>query len=121
MIRWALAAALLSGPASAQTPSPPDTWQPRTTAELSALDKVRAQPATLTARVGQSVTFGTLTITVRGCFARPPDVPQDSTAFLEIADSRPTGAGFRGWMIANAPSLSQFEHPLYDIRVMACR
>ncbi|MBC7800209.1 MAG: DUF2155 domain-containing protein [Gemmatimonadaceae bacterium] len=112
---------LAASPAVAQPMSPPDTWQPRMTAELSALDKVRAQPASLSVRVGQSVTFGTLTIAVRGCFARPPDLPQDSTAFIEITDSRPTGTGFRGWMLANAPSLSQFEHPIYDLRVVSCR
>ncbi len=118
-----LAAILLAGaaPAFAQAPSPPDTWQPRNTAELLLLDKIRAQPSTLQVKVGQSATFGTLTISVKGCAARPPDLPQDYAAFLEVTDSRPSGAVFRGWMLANTPSVSQLEHPIYDLRLVACR
>jgi len=101
--------------------SPPGAWQPRTTAELIVLDKVRAQSSALTVRTGQSGTAGTLTITVRGCFVHPPDQAADSAAFLDIADSRPTGTGFRGWMLAGAPSLNQMQHPIYDVRVAACR
>lgn len=121
----ALAAGALPGVAHAQPAGPPtsqpDAWQPRNTAELTVLDKVRAQPSPLSVRVGQSVLFGSLTITVRGCVVRPPDLPQDSAAFLEVADSRTGSAGFRGWMLAGAPGLSQMEHPIYDLRVTACR
>ncbi len=84
------------------------------------LDKVRAQPSPLTVRVGQSVPWGSMTITVRGCVTRPPDQPQDSAAFLEVTDGRAAGATFRGWMLASAPALSQLEHPLYDLRVTSC-
>jgi len=52
---------------------------------------------------------------------RPADQPADSAAFLDIQDSRPTGTGFRGWMLAGAPSLNQMQHPIYDVRVVACR
>lgn len=113
--------ALCAAPAlAAGPPSPPDAWQPRDTAELSVLDKVRAQPSPLTVRVGQSVSWGSLTITLRSCVARPPDLPQDSAAFLEVTDGRATGAAFRGWMLASAPALSLMEHPIYDLRVTSC-
>lgn len=114
---WA-APALAAGPPPM---SPPDAWQPRDTAELAVLDKVRAQPSPLTVRVGQSVSWGSLTITLRGCVSRPPDLPQDSAAFLEVTDGRATGAAFRGWMLASAPALSLMEHPIYDLRVTSCR
>ena len=113
-------AVALAQPAGPQI-SPPNTWQPRDTAELSVLDKVRAQPSPMSVRVGQSVVFGSLTITVRGCVARPPDLPRDSAAFLDVKDSRGTFAGFSGWMLASAPALSPMEHPIYDLRVTACR
>jgi len=112
---WA-APAQAAGPLS----SLPDAWQPRDTAELTVLDKVRAQPSPLTVRVGQSVSWGSLTITVRGCVVRPPDVPQDSAAFLEVTDGRSTGTAFHGWMLASAPALSLMEHPIYDLRVTSC-
>ena len=123
-MRLAVALLLLASAAMAQ-PMPamsgPDAWQQRGTAELTLLDKVRAQPSTIQVRVGQSAPFHSLTIWVRGCVTRPPDLPQDSAAFLEITDSRPGGRGFRGWMLAGAPALSQLEHPIYDVRVTACR
>lgn len=119
-----LALAVAAGPAMAQPAGPPtsqpDAWQPRNTAELAILDKVRAQPSPLTVQVGQSVLFGSLTITVRGCVIRPPDLPRDSAAFLEVVDSRKGNAAFRGWMLAGAPGLSQMEHPIYDLRVTGC-
>lgn len=111
-------------PGAAAQPAPaagPDAWQQRGAADLVALDKVRAQSTPLQVRVGQSVRYGSLTITVRGCAVRPPDQAPDAAAFVEVADSHPGGPGFRGWMLASAPALGMMEHPLYDLRVAACR
>ena len=118
---------LASAPAwgqGADRPPPgagPGGWLPRQTAEVTVLDKVRAQASPLTIRTGGSGTSGSLTITVRGCFVRPPDQPADAAAFLDIQDSRPTGTGFRGWMLAGSPALNVMQHPIYDVRVVACR
>ena len=102
-------------------PSPPDTWVPRNAADIIMLDKLSAQPTTLTVRVGQSAPYGTLTIAVRACDVRPPDLPQNATAFLEITDSRGSAPVFHGWVLSNTPSVSQFEHPVYDLRLASCR
>ena len=119
---WLHMAAMLlaAAPALAQT-APPEAWQPRTTAELALLDKVRAQASAAQVKVGQSATFGSLTIMVRSCAVRPPDMPADSAAFVEVTDSHEGAPGFRGWVLANTPSVSQLEHPLYDLRLVACR
>lgn len=114
----ALAIVALAGPALAQR------WDPQRVAELQALDKVNARVSTLRVPVGQPATFGTLTLTVRACHARPPDEVPDAAAWLEIADSRPPANGaavFRGWMFANAPGVNMLQHPVYDIRVLECR
>lgn len=114
----ALAAAMLAGPAVAER------WDPQRVAELQALDKVNARVSTLRVPVGQPATFGTLTLTVRACHARPADEVPDAAAWLEIADSRPPANGasvFRGWMFANAPGVNMLQHPVYDIRVLECR
>lgn len=130
MMRLAAAALLLplsaAAPAWGQGAAPappapvPGGWVPRTTAELSVLDKVRAQAVPLTVRTGASGKAGSLTITVRGCFVRPPDQAADATAFLDITDSRPTGVEFRGWMFVGAPSLNVMQHPIYDVRLVSC-
>lgn len=122
-MKLALSAALAlaaASPALAQ-PAPAGSWLPRGTAELTVLDKVRALPTTLTVQVGQTAQYGSLSIALRGCVVRPPDQARDSAAFVEVTDSHPGGPGFRGWMLASAPALAMMEHPIYDLRVVACR
>jgi hypothetical protein len=104
----------------APAPPPQNVWLPKPVAELMALDKVTARATPITVRVGQSATFGSLTITVRACDARPPDQPADATAFLDIADSHAGVAPFHGWMLVSDPSVSMLEHPIYDVRVAGC-
>jgi hypothetical protein len=97
-----------------------NTWLPATAAKLQALDKVNAQASDLTIKVGQSATFGTLTITVKSCVVRPADQPADSAAYLDVTDSHPDQPGFDGWMLQNEPSVSMMQHPIYDLRVTGC-
>jgi hypothetical protein len=112
---------LLCAAADAAAPSPPDSWLPRTTADIQVLDKVNAQSGTVTLKVGQIAENASLSITLRGCAIRPPDLPQDATAFIDVADSRKGAPGFHGWIFANEPSLSMLEHPIYDLRLLGCR
>jgi hypothetical protein len=105
------------GPAA---PTPP-AWLPQGVAELQVLDKVNAQNAVVTVKVGQDVQFGSLNIQVQACDIRPPDRPQDAAAFLTITDSHSDAPGFRGWMLADDPSLSMLQHPIYDVRVIGCK
>lgn len=116
-----------AGPASTD-PAPPQTaapsgaqWVPRGTADLIALNKIDAQSTKLQVPVGQSVQYGSLTIAVRSCQVRPPDMAPDATAWIDITDSRPGAPGFHGWMLENEPNLNSFEHPVYDVRLAGCR
>lgn len=96
------------------------TWVSMGTATLQVLDKVNARVDTLVVKVGDMGHFGSLDITVKGCFIRPPDQPADATAFLAITDQRSATAGFTGWMVRSAPSMSMLAHPIYDVRVAGC-
>ncbi|CAH2604708.1 conserved exported protein of unknown function [Rhodovastum atsumiense] len=111
--------------APVQAPPPPvapvDVWQPRTGVELIMLDKVSARATPLAGRINEPLQYGSLTILVRSCVVRPSDAPPDAAAFLEITDSRPGPAPFRAWMILSDPSVSIFEHPVYDVRLVGCR
>lgn len=128
MTRAALLLALvLGGAASAQTAKPdpglqsaPDAWLQRDTADLVVLDKVNAKATPITLKVGQAADNASMSIALRACVARPPDLPKDSAAFFDIKDSRPGAPGFHGWMLANEPSVSMFQHPIYDVRLVAC-
>jgi hypothetical protein len=96
------------------------TWVPAGAAKLQALDKVNAQASDLTIKVGQSATFGSLTIMVKSCMIRPSDQPADAAAFLNVTDSHPDSPGFDGWLLEDEPSVSMMQHPIYDLRVTGC-
>jgi hypothetical protein len=90
---------------------------------LRALDKVTARVSTLYAPVGETVRFGSLSITSRVCDKRPPEEPPESAAFLSIVESRPDrppSVVFSGWMFASSPGLSPLQHPVYDLWVLDC-
>jgi hypothetical protein len=118
MIRALLLLLALAAPAAAQG------WVERRTGDIQALDKVTARVSRLTATVGEPVRFGTLTILLRACHARPPEEVPDAAAWMEVTDSlAPAGSppAFRGWMFAEAPAVNMLEHPVYDLRILACR
>ena len=97
------------------------TWVPQGAAQLQVLDKVNAQSTTLTVKVGQQGQYGSLTIQVQACSIHPPDVPQDAAAYLKITDSHSDAPGFQGWMLADNPSVSMLQDPVYDVRVVGCQ
>lgn len=107
-------------PPPSQTPPPPPAWEARDTAELKVLDRINARAVTVTAKVNEPVQFQTLTITARACVVRPKDQDPDAAAFLEITEASAVAPLFRAWMLVSEPSVSLFEHPLYDIRLVGC-
>ena len=95
-------------------------WIAQGTADLRGVDKVMARTTPLTAKPGEPLRFGPLSVIVRACIIRPPDRAPDAAAFLEISE----GANpplFRGWMILSQPQLSLVEHPTHDIRLAGCK
>jgi len=85
------------------------------------LDKVNALSAVLDVKVGQQGKFGSLTIQVQACKIHPADQARDSAAYLTITDSHADVPGFQGWMLANEPSASMLQSPIYDVRVVGCQ
>jgi hypothetical protein len=117
----ALAPAAPAVPGPDMTPlSRSNAWLPAGTARLQALDKVNAQATALTVKVGQTASFGSLTIAVKACVVRPPDQPADAAAYLDVTDRNPDSPPFNGWLLSHEPSASMMEHPIYDIRVSGC-
>ena len=119
-MRWScLPLLLISAPAMADVAM--EGWVPHSAAQVTILDKLRAQPTKLTLRKGQPQTYGTLTITLRNCLTRPADEPENAAAAIDIADRRGTVAEFHGWLFSNTPAVSQYEHPVYDLRLAGCQ
>ena len=126
MIRLVALAMLVGGfaqaPSAQAQPARSDAqaWLSRETADFIVLDKVNAKAVPLTLKVGQAADKATLSIVLRACVVRPPDLPKDAAAYFEVNDSRPGAPGFHGWMLVNEPGVSLMQHPIYDIRLVAC-
>jgi hypothetical protein len=118
------AGAWAQAPAAPAPPPPgpaPDAWIARPIVDLITLDKVSARATPLSGKVGEELHVGTLTVVARACMVRPPDAAADAAAFLDITDARPGIAPFHAWMLLAEPSLTIYEHPVYDIRLAGCR
>ena len=91
----ALAATFAAALCCAALPAAAQGWEPKRNAELQLLDKVTARVTVVKAAVGQAAPFGTLSIQVRACNARPVGEVPDAAAWMEITDSlRPGVAAF---------------------------
>lgn len=92
-------------------------------AVLQGLDKITARISTINVAVGQTVSFGSLQITLKACDKHPPEETPESAAFLQVVEQKPGEAPvtrFSGWMFASSPALSAMEHPVYDLWVLDC-
>lgn len=124
LLAASLAASLV---ALAQAPAPGPAqaaWIPGETADLALLDKVTARTSMQAVAVGQATRFGTLVIAVARCLRRPPEEPAEAAAWITVTEQGAASDGqpaFRGWMFASSPALNPLEHPVYDVRVVACR
>jgi hypothetical protein len=100
-------------------PAVPSVWVAQGGAELRGVDKVTARTSSLSARPGEALRFGPLSVVLRQCVVRPGDRAPDAAAFVEISEGgRPV---FRGWMVLSQPQLGLVEHPTHDIRLFGCR
>jgi hypothetical protein len=92
-------------------------------AVFSALDKVTARISKMEARLGETVRFGSLKITPRTCYSRPPTETPKTTAFVEVDEVQLDGQEkrlFTGWMFAESPGLNAVEHPVFDVWLTQC-
>ena len=94
------------------------------TATFEGLDKITARIISFDVAIGETVQFGSLQLTPRICYTRPPTEAPNSTAFVEVNDVTFTNEYrriFTGWMFATSPGLHGIEHPIYDIWLTDCK
>jgi hypothetical protein len=90
---------------------------------FAALDKVTARISKLEIKLGDTVKFGSLRVTPRLCYSRPPDQPPKTTTFVEVQETQLDGSEkklFSGWMFAESPGLDAVEHAVYDVWLTEC-
>jgi hypothetical protein len=101
----------------------PTVWLPKTTAQLTILDKIYGTSSNQAAPIGAPFNVRFLTVSVLACWVRPPDLPPDAAVFLQISDSRASAGAppeFRGWIFKAEPALSGLSDPVTDISVESC-
>lgn len=122
-MRRLLALAALPLVAAAPVTEPTLTPMSERVVRFAVLDKQNGQVREFSAKPGQVVNSGRLTVRVRACEATPPWDRPWSGAFLQI-DERPRRGGerriFSGWLFVESPSLSAVQHPNYDVWVKSC-
>jgi hypothetical protein len=106
-----------AGPALADKISHP-------TAVFDGLDKITGRIISFEVAINETVQFGTLQITPRVCYSRPPTEAPQTDAFTqvdEIDEKHEFKRIFSGWMFADSPGLHGVEHPIYDVWLTDCK
>lgn len=89
-----------------------------------ALDKSTARTQKLTAKIGETVQYGSVYIKPRACRTSGAFETPENAAFLQIWEIPIGGIKsewvFSGWMFSSSPALSAMDHPVYDIWVDYC-
>ncbi len=127
-------AAAAAVPKAPEPPKPPPEplKRPRFNAAiLQGVDKITAETLRFEAKVGEPVRYKGLILTVRACETTAADETiTDSVAYTEVQSqpevlpgrvAAPPRQVFRGWMFASSPTLHPFEHPVYDLWLIACK
>ena len=92
-------------------------------AVFAALDKVTARISKLPVPLNETHQFGSLKVTPRVCYSRPPDEQPKTTTFVEVEEVMLDGQQkrlFSGWMFADSPGLNAVEHPVFDVWLTSC-
>lgn len=90
---------------------------------MRGLDKLTGRVETFDAPIGESVTYERLRIVVQACNRRTAARAPDSTAFVQVYDTKyeEETLAFSGWMFASSPALSAMDHSRYDVWVLSCK
>ena len=92
--------------------------------EIKILDKVSSKNTLLKIKIGEDKKFKNLSIKSLKCKNSKFDDNPEITAYIQVIDKTKTNNDevfvFNGWAFASSPSISPFDHPVYDIWLMSC-
>jgi hypothetical protein len=109
--------------ALAAVPAHADKFK-RPIAVFAGLDKITGRIISFEVGIDETVQFGSLQITPRVCYNRPPTEAPRTDAFAEVDEveaDKSLKRIFAGWMFADSPGLHGIEHPVYDIWLTQCK
>ena len=92
---------------------------------LIGLDKITAKSAEFIVNLNESKQFGPLEIKILKCGKLKINNRIDSVAYMQVKDltkhENEQVFIFNGWTFASDPSLTPFDHAIYDLQLLNCR
>ena len=91
---------------------------------LIGLDKITAKSSKLVVNLEESRRFGPLEIKILKCGKVKVNNKIDSVAYMQVKDLTKNENEqvfiFNGWTFASDPSLTPFDHAIYDLQLLNC-
>ena len=91
---------------------------------LIGLDKITAKSSELVVNLNENKTFGPLVIKILKCGKVKVNNKIDSVAYMQVKDLTKNDNEqvfiFNGWTFASDPSLTPFDHSIYNLQLLNC-
>ena len=91
---------------------------------IKILDKISSKNTLLKLKNGDLVLFKDLSIKSLKCKNSEFDDNPEITAYVQVTDLNNSNNNevfvFNGWMFSSSPSITPFDHPVYDIWLISC-
>ena len=92
--------------------------------DIKILDKISSKNTLIKLKNGELIQFKNLAIKSLKCKNSEFDDNPEITAYLQVSDLTSKNNDevfvFNGWMFSSSPSLTPFDHPVYDIWLIRC-
>ena len=92
--------------------------------DLKILDKISSKNTLVKLRNGELITFKDLSIKSLKCKNSEFDDDPEITAYIQVKDLTDENNDevfvFNGWMFSSSPSITPFDHPVYDVWLIKC-
>ena len=92
--------------------------------DIKILDKISSKNTLLKLKNGDLVEFKDLSVKSLKCKNSEFDDNPEITAYLQVTDLNNSNNDevfvFNGWMFSSSPSITPFDHPVYDIWLVSC-
>ena len=91
---------------------------------LIGLDKITTKTKTIKIKIGETVKFGLLEIKALKCGVSRVSKKSESVAYIQVRDLSENENEkvfiFNGWTFSSNPSLTPFDHAVYDVWLESC-
>tara|TARA_B100001093_G_scaffold111595_1_gene104002 strand:- start:162 stop:569 length:408 start_codon:yes stop_codon:yes gene_type:complete len=92
--------------------------------DLKVLDKISSKNTLLKLKNGELIKFKDLSIKSLKCKNSEFDDNPEITAYIQVKDLTNKNNDevfiFNGWMFSSSPSITPFDHPVYDVWLVNC-